>query len=168
MALLPVKMFARELQQGRLAQPFAQELHRGAYWLTRLQSRPATGAMTAFRDWLLAQASAGAAHRGKFIRFMGVVSLWGSFGLQVQIPGDLHIGGDFALDLLDTLGSPLVSEPEAETMSRAGLAAMPRALSSAATRSASPARCSAAVALAAAVLLSFSNSRALLSASMKR
>ena len=60
MALLPVKMFARELQQGRLAQPFAQELHRGAYWLTRLQSRPATGAMTAFRDWLLAQASAGA------------------------------------------------------------------------------------------------------------
>ena len=60
MALLPVEMFARELQQGRLAQPFAQELHRGAYWLTRLQSRPATGAMTAFRDWLLAQASAGA------------------------------------------------------------------------------------------------------------
>lgn len=58
MALLPVKMFARELQQGRLAQPFAKELHRGAYWLTRLQSRPATGAMTAFRDWLLAQASA--------------------------------------------------------------------------------------------------------------
>ena len=60
MALLPVEMFARELQQGRLAKPFAQELHRGAYWLTRLQSRPATGAMTAFRDWLLAQASAGA------------------------------------------------------------------------------------------------------------
>lgn len=59
MALLPVKMFARELQQGRLAQPFARELHRGAYWLTRLQSRPASGAMTAFRDWLLVQASAG-------------------------------------------------------------------------------------------------------------
>ena len=40
--------------------------------------------------------------------------------------------------------------------------------SSAATRSASPARCSAAVALVAAVLASFSSSRALLSASMKR
>lgn len=57
MALLPVKMFARELQQGRLAQPFAQELHRGAYWLTRLQSRTTTGAMAAFRDWLMSQAS---------------------------------------------------------------------------------------------------------------
>jgi LysR family transcriptional regulator of beta-lactamase len=52
-----VKMFARELQQGRLAQPFAQELHRGAYWLTRLQSRTTTGAMAAFRDWLMSQAS---------------------------------------------------------------------------------------------------------------
>lgn len=58
MALLPVKMFMRELQQGRLAQPFAQELHRGAYWLTCLQSRPVTAAMAAFRVWLLTQANA--------------------------------------------------------------------------------------------------------------
>ena len=58
MALLPVKMFARELQQGRLAQPFAQELHRGAYWLTQLQSRASTEAMTAVRGWLLSPASA--------------------------------------------------------------------------------------------------------------
>jgi LysR family transcriptional regulator of beta-lactamase len=58
MALLPVRMFTRELRQGRLVQPFAQELHRGAYWLTRLQSRPTTGAMAAFSDWLLAQAHA--------------------------------------------------------------------------------------------------------------
>ncbi|WP_298211077.1 LysR family transcriptional regulator [Acidovorax sp.] len=57
-ALLPVRMFTRELRQGRLVQPFAQELHRGAYWLTRLQSRPATGAMAAFRDWLMVQARA--------------------------------------------------------------------------------------------------------------
>lgn len=56
MALLPVKMFTRELQQGRLVQPFAQELPRGAYWLTRLQSRPATGAMAAFSDWLMEEA----------------------------------------------------------------------------------------------------------------
>ena len=55
MALLPVCMFTRELRQGRLVQPFAQELHQGAYWLTRLQSRTQTVAMTAFRDWLLSQ-----------------------------------------------------------------------------------------------------------------
>ena len=53
MALLPVCMFTRELRQGRLVQPFAQELHQGAYWLTRLQSRTPTVAMTALRDWLL-------------------------------------------------------------------------------------------------------------------
>jgi LysR family transcriptional regulator of beta-lactamase len=58
MALLPVNMFTRELQQGRLVQPFALELRRGAYWLTRLQSRPATSAMTAFSAWLMAQADA--------------------------------------------------------------------------------------------------------------
>ncbi len=54
-ALLPVRMFERELRQGRLVQPFAQELHRGAYWLTRLQSRPVTGAMAAFAEWLAQQ-----------------------------------------------------------------------------------------------------------------
>ncbi|WP_326541972.1 LysR substrate-binding domain-containing protein, partial [Pseudorhodoferax sp.] len=56
MALLPVRMFERELRQGRLVRPFAQELHRGAYWLTRLQSRPVTQAMAAFGGWLRAQA----------------------------------------------------------------------------------------------------------------
>jgi LysR family transcriptional regulator, regulator of gene expression of beta-lactamase len=55
-ALLPVRMFTRELQQGRLVQPFPQALHRGAYWLTRLQSRPATGAMADFSRWLMASA----------------------------------------------------------------------------------------------------------------
>jgi len=59
MALLPVCMFERELRQGRLVQPFAQQLERGAYWLTRLQSRPATGAMVAFSDWLMEQARSG-------------------------------------------------------------------------------------------------------------
>ena len=58
MALLPVRMFARELRQGRLVQPFSLELDRGAYWLTRLQSRPSTGAMAEFRVWLLSQAGA--------------------------------------------------------------------------------------------------------------
>jgi len=52
-ALLPVRLFSRELQQGRLVQPFAQELARGAYWLTSLKSRRPTAAMKAFRDWLV-------------------------------------------------------------------------------------------------------------------
>jgi len=56
MALLPVCMFARELRQGRLVRPFPQELQGGSYWLTRLQSRAATGAMAAFSGWIMAQA----------------------------------------------------------------------------------------------------------------
>ncbi|HYP85666.1 LysR family transcriptional regulator [Variovorax sp.] len=52
-ALLPVRLFSRELQQGRLVQPFAQELARGAYWLTSLKSRRPTAAMKAFREWLV-------------------------------------------------------------------------------------------------------------------
>jgi LysR family transcriptional regulator of beta-lactamase len=55
-ALLPTRMFARELQQGRLVRPFALEITTGAYWLTRLKSRPATDAMHAFRTWLLSHA----------------------------------------------------------------------------------------------------------------
>lgn len=54
-ALLPVALFTRELQQGRLVRPFALELHRGAYWLTHLQSRTPTAAMQAFGQWLLEQ-----------------------------------------------------------------------------------------------------------------
>ncbi|MDI1239341.1 MAG: LysR family transcriptional regulator [Polaromonas sp.] len=52
-ALLPVRMFARELQQGRLVRPFAVEVSNGRYWLTRLKSRPVTQAMRAFTAWLL-------------------------------------------------------------------------------------------------------------------
>ncbi|GAA6119535.1 LysR family transcriptional regulator [Acidovorax sp. FG27] len=53
-ALLPARLFTRELQQGRLVQPFDTEIALGAYWLTRLKSRPPSAAMDAFRDWLLA------------------------------------------------------------------------------------------------------------------
>jgi LysR family transcriptional regulator of beta-lactamase len=52
-ALLPTRMFARELQQGRLVRPFGQEITTGEYWLTRLKSKPPTAAMSAFRSWLL-------------------------------------------------------------------------------------------------------------------
>ncbi|GKS96324.1 LysR family transcriptional regulator [Acidovorax sp. SUPP2825] len=53
-ALLPVRLFQRELQQGRLVQPFGTRIALGAYWLTRLKSRPPSAALQAFRGWLLA------------------------------------------------------------------------------------------------------------------
>ncbi|MDO8455496.1 MAG: LysR family transcriptional regulator [Burkholderiaceae bacterium] len=53
-ALAPPCMFVRELQQGRLAQPFDLAVDVGGYWLTRLMSKEPTPAMLAFRTWLLA------------------------------------------------------------------------------------------------------------------
>jgi LysR family transcriptional regulator of beta-lactamase len=46
-------MFARQLAAEAICQPFAIEITTGSYWLTRLQSRPETAAMTAFKTWLL-------------------------------------------------------------------------------------------------------------------
>lgn len=57
-ALLPVAMIAHELRHERLVQPFGTQVATGRYWLTRLKSRPMTGAMRAFRGWLLAAAAA--------------------------------------------------------------------------------------------------------------
>lgn len=54
-ALAPPCMFVRELQQGRLAQPFSLEVDVGGYWLTRLLSKEPTPAMASFRAWLLGQ-----------------------------------------------------------------------------------------------------------------
>ncbi|MDR3515827.1 MAG: LysR family transcriptional regulator [Azospirillaceae bacterium] len=64
-ALLPVCMFERPLREERLIKPFPIEISLGAYWLTRLKSRSETGAMRAFRDWLLAASdvAAGAVYR---------------------------------------------------------------------------------------------------------
>ena len=56
-ALAPPKMFAREIADGRLVQPFPLEVDLGAYWLARLMTKPMTPGMAAFRDWLLAAAS---------------------------------------------------------------------------------------------------------------
>jgi len=53
-ALLPVRLFARDLASGRLVQPFALQIHTGRYWLTRLGSRRVNPAMQAFQDWLQA------------------------------------------------------------------------------------------------------------------
>jgi LysR family transcriptional regulator, regulator of gene expression of beta-lactamase len=56
-ALLPAAMFGEELRTERLMQPFGLSVMLGRYWLTRLQSRPASPAMRTFRDWLLQEAS---------------------------------------------------------------------------------------------------------------
>lgn len=55
-ALAPSALFASELESGRLLQPFAIEADIGRYWLTRLKSKSPSPEMTAFRDWLLAEA----------------------------------------------------------------------------------------------------------------
>lgn len=52
-ALLPPAMFAEELRQERLVQPFALAVPMGRYWLARLKSRPVSAAMREFRAWLL-------------------------------------------------------------------------------------------------------------------
>jgi LysR family transcriptional regulator of beta-lactamase len=57
-ALLPARMFERDLREGRLVRPFAAEVTLGEYWLTRLKSRQESQAMKAFRLWLQAQPEA--------------------------------------------------------------------------------------------------------------
>jgi len=52
-ALAPVRIFNHLLQSERLVRPFAAEIDLGGYWLTRLQSRPESAAMTAFSGWLM-------------------------------------------------------------------------------------------------------------------
>jgi LysR family transcriptional regulator, regulator of gene expression of beta-lactamase len=52
-ALVPVAMFAREIEEGRIVQPFDITASMGSYWLTHLKSRAETPAMKAFRIWML-------------------------------------------------------------------------------------------------------------------
>jgi LysR family transcriptional regulator of beta-lactamase len=59
-ALAPPGMFTTELAGGRLVQPFPQTVDVGAYFITRLASRPATAAVQAFIQWC---ADAGAPRR---------------------------------------------------------------------------------------------------------
>jgi LysR family transcriptional regulator of beta-lactamase len=51
-ALLPVPLFSRDLQGGRLVRLFDVEVDVGGYWLTRLKTRRKSAAMKAFQDWL--------------------------------------------------------------------------------------------------------------------
>jgi len=52
-ALLPVRMFAQEIRDKRLVQPFRTEIAAGDYWLTALKSKRQTSGMQAFKTWLL-------------------------------------------------------------------------------------------------------------------
>lgn len=51
-ALLPVRLFSRDLRGGRLVRLFDTQVELGGYWLTRLTTRKETPAMLAFREWL--------------------------------------------------------------------------------------------------------------------
>ncbi|WP_439865183.1 LysR family transcriptional regulator [Pseudomonas antarctica] len=53
-ALAPAMMFSRQLESDGIRQPFDVGIITGSYWLTRLQSRAETSAMTAFKGWLQA------------------------------------------------------------------------------------------------------------------
>jgi len=59
-ALLPLRMFERELADGRLLQPFATTVELGRYWLTRLRSRTEREPARRFRLWLAEQGRTGA------------------------------------------------------------------------------------------------------------
>jgi LysR family transcriptional regulator of beta-lactamase len=51
-ALLPLRLFSRDLQGRRLVNLFDTQVDLGSYWLTKLTSRRETEAMRAFRKWL--------------------------------------------------------------------------------------------------------------------
>ena len=54
-ALVPITMFAREIEAGRIVQPFDVTASTGSYWLTRLKSRSETASMQAFARWIRAE-----------------------------------------------------------------------------------------------------------------
>ncbi|KAA0698724.1 LysR family transcriptional regulator [Neorhizobium sp. P12A] len=54
-ALAPPLMFEEHLSSGRIRQPFPTSISLGSYWLTRLESKQPTAAMTAFSDWIFSK-----------------------------------------------------------------------------------------------------------------
>jgi len=54
-ALLPVSLFSRDIDAGRLVQPFTTTVDVGRYWLLWLRSRPLNAAARRFRAWLASQ-----------------------------------------------------------------------------------------------------------------
>jgi LysR family transcriptional regulator of beta-lactamase len=67
-ALVPVAMFAREIADGRVVQPFGITVSAGSYWLTHLKSRAETPSINAFRTWILGEIAASKATRDKVAR----------------------------------------------------------------------------------------------------
>ncbi|WP_394687660.1 LysR substrate-binding domain-containing protein [uncultured Xanthomonas sp.] len=57
-ALLPLRLFAQDLDAGRLVCPFSTRIDLGRYWLTRLRSRAESDAARRLREWLLAEQAA--------------------------------------------------------------------------------------------------------------
>lgn len=57
-ALAPPLMFARELAQGSLVQPFATRLQAGSYWLLQLPLRSPRAAAQCLAQWLQREAAA--------------------------------------------------------------------------------------------------------------
>jgi LysR family transcriptional regulator of beta-lactamase len=56
-ALAPPAMFARDLGEGRLVQPFAVTVETGAYYLVALKGKVPSPALAAFKAWLFAEAA---------------------------------------------------------------------------------------------------------------
>ncbi len=52
-ALVPVRMFSRDIAQGRLVAPLDIQVDLGRYWLTSLKSKRQTRAMRDVSEWLL-------------------------------------------------------------------------------------------------------------------
>ncbi len=63
-ALLPTRLFEREIARGSLCRLFETEVAAGSYWLTRLTSRRESPAMAKFRTWLV-ECSAASFTEGK-------------------------------------------------------------------------------------------------------
>ncbi|RAI01619.1 LysR family transcriptional regulator [Acuticoccus sediminis] len=59
-ALLPVAMLSRHLEEGRLVQPFGHTVSTGRYYLTHPADRAVTPAMSGFSDWLRSELGSGA------------------------------------------------------------------------------------------------------------
>lgn len=55
-ALAPALMFSRQIRNGAIIRPFQASISLGSYWLTKLKSRKPTVAMTAFAEWIAAEA----------------------------------------------------------------------------------------------------------------
>ncbi|WP_108662225.1 LysR family transcriptional regulator [Acuticoccus kandeliae] len=57
-ALLPVAMMGRQIEEGRLVQPFGRMVSTGRYYLTHPAERAVTPAMRGFAEWLRAEMAA--------------------------------------------------------------------------------------------------------------